>query len=144
MHPDALYTFQDNEVPQEVQAKLAYAGFASISKLRGLGDNRGNIKTMMIDHFGIDPATSLANLSIVASVQAAWEASKVYIERKAAVEAEEKINGTPRAIKGAEYTRIKNAHEKLWGPIPKNEVPSKALCERIVHENGEGEYIADP
>ena len=82
VEPDALYVMEENKIPAEVQAKLGYAGFQSISRLRGLGDSRADVKAILKAALGLDADASLLKRAEVASVQAAWEAAKVFVDKR--------------------------------------------------------------
>ena len=92
----------------------------------------------------IDAGVSLKNRSVIASVQSAWEAAKVFVERKAVLETEEKLHGQPRPIKPQEFLRLKKAHEKIHGTIAKDELPSSTMVERLIADIEEGEVSAFP
>ena len=133
--PDTLYLFQDSGVSQEIQAKLGYAGFSSVAKLRGLGDSRSDISSLLNTELEHDASASLAKRAAVAAVQAAWEASKIFVDKKVALDAEERIRGEPRPIKLTEFNRLKAAQEKVLGQgvkLPDEALPAPSLIEAIV------------
>lgn len=141
MDPDILYLLEDNGVTQEIQAKLAYAGFSSVSKLRGLGDSREDIRDILRDSMGIDAQTNLTRRALVAAVQAAWEAAKTYVDKKSQAEAEDRIRGEPRSLKLTEFLRVKAAMEKVQGKTPEELVPAPCVIERMISDIEEGEWL---
>ena len=145
VEPDALYVMEENKIPAEVQAKLGYAGFQSISRLRGLGDSRADVKAILKAALGLDADASLLKRAEVASVQAAWEAAKVFVDKKASIEAEERLRGEPRTLKLNDFNRLKRAFEKVHNgdkKMDEDTVPAPILVETQAGDIEEGEWKA--
>ena len=96
---------------KQIQAKLGYVGFKTIAALRGLGDTRVEVTEVISASLGINANTNLQTRMQIASVQSAWDSARVFVERKAVLEAEEKLQGEPRTIKISEFERTQAAHE---------------------------------
>ena len=54
LEPDAQYAMEDCKVPLQIQAKLSFAGFTTMVQIRGLGDTREEVKTLLSASLGID------------------------------------------------------------------------------------------
>ena len=52
LSPDVFYTFQENSVDKQIQAKLGDVGFKTIAALRGLGDTRVEVKEVISASLG--------------------------------------------------------------------------------------------
>lgn len=142
LEPDTLYIFEDNSVSSQNQAKLSYAGFRTIAKLRGLGNTRDEVARIMKTSLGLDGDADLNSRSEVAGIQAAWEAAKVYIERRVVLETEERLHGATRQIKGNEYNRLRTAHQQIHGKMNETVAPAITLIEKVASEIEEGELLA--
>ena len=145
VEPYALHVMEENKIPAEVQAKLGYAGFQSISRLRGLGDSRADVKAILKAALGPDADASLLKLAEVASVQAAWEAAKVLLDKEASIEAEERLRGEPRTLKLNDFNRPKRAFEKVHNghkKMDEDTVPAPILVETLAGDIEEGERKA--
>ena len=84
LEPDASYAMEDCAVPKQIQAKLSFAGFKTMSQLRGLGDSRAEIKSMLAESLGIN-VTDLMNRASVASVQALWDSATAHFTKRLAL-----------------------------------------------------------
>jgi hypothetical protein len=78
----------------------------------------------------------------IASIQAAWSASKVFQTADDTARAEKKIMGLSSTMKVSEYTSLRVSYERLHGQMPDSRLPGTTLLERIEAEAEDGEITA--
>ena len=117
------FIWTDNEVPLEVQYKLAQH-YRTTRRFAALADARSDLRTAMKDDYSLDSAANAANRANVAAVISAWEASKGYVEKESSLQAESHALGITRTVPVTERQAMKRALESAHGRLQDDYEPS--------------------
>ena len=123
---DLKWLLSDNGVDDDVQTVLYHFGFKKMKLFAGAAGDQSDLRDMIKDQIGLDPATSLFERIKGAAILVAWKAAQIYVEREDTKRAEARASKIPKEINAVEHIAMRKAYEATHGTLQKNEVPSKA------------------
>ena len=74
--PDLRLLLEEKEVPDDVQDKLAAAGFLTVNRFAILEDDRTKLRAALVRDFGLDPGVDVAHRFSQVTVIEAWETAR--------------------------------------------------------------------
>jgi hypothetical protein len=128
------------EVPRVVQAKLALKRVKSMSMLAVLQDTRAGMRVFCKDSLGLDEAANPDAVIDIATVVDAWEAAKLRVERRNALEAEASVSAEPKAVPKTEHMELRSKFEKVYMVIEDKEAPAYSSVEDLFEQVDQGEF----
>ena len=128
--PDLKFLLDREGVTAEVQAKIFHAGIINIRQFAALVQDTEELRKCLKDDFGLD-ATNLAGKALASTVAVARETAKVRAAKVAEVEAECEVRQEPKPVRGNDYQNMKEAYEKKYWTLEKNQLPANIYIERI-------------
>ena len=138
---DLLALWSENGVKDQVQATLAGAGCTTLSSFQRLGTSDAGI-TKACKFMGLSEDLGLAEMIMIGSVQAAWEAAKVVHTALLRAQAEKQIMGIAPTLSPNELYQVEKTYERAVGRLPKEEMPGAPFIERMENEMKNGPLTA--
>lgn len=140
---DAGLKFLMAKVDLAEQAKLYHIGITTVEAFGAFAADAAELKVVLKDNFGLDPAASLAARVKVAGFVIAFESAKVRGTAAAQIDMEMQIRRLPKPLPVTEYGAMRTAWEQKWWKLEDKEVPSRSYLEKRASELEEGEYRAE-
>ena len=137
------WLMSDNEVPLEVQSVLYHLGFTKIKVFIGIGESRQEVRTVLANDVGLDPAADIPSRVAVAMVLAAWEAARSQVQREQLQKAEAKAAHVPTPVGSVDHQAMRAAYELRFGRLDNQEVPSRSYLGTKQEEIEENEPRAE-
>ena len=148
---DLAFVLDDREVEPEIQDRLARGGILRLSLFVLLADSRAELRTLLGQQFGLDPAEggispaeSLRRRLASARVLDAWEAGRVRVDTINKRDAERRSERLPKSLLKSEHIELRRAYEGRFGRVPDKVWPADAYIEKRFEQVEEGEVAAEP
>ena len=140
---DLQYIFQESGLGEQVQYDIGQH-YRTVRRFSSMADDRQALRQALQDDFNMRP-DSAANRSAIASVVAAWDASKLAYEEEIKIRQEAKSLGAPRPLPHTDRTAMLRALERSRGDeIPEREQPSTEYLAVLMEEIEQDEIQAHP
>ena len=130
--------YNDSEVPDLIQARLALHAFTSIPKFQSFAFSSDAVKETC-KALGMEEV-SLTILSMISAMTLAWQTCKTRTESTAKYEAEKKNLGIEPTLRPGEYTTYKQQYEIAHGVKTAEELPGASILEKLDKEFEDGEF----
>jgi hypothetical protein len=139
MDPDLLMQLRRHGVNDEWIAALAATTFTTIRKFQMFAESEAGVRESC-EVFGYTTTDGLIAFAQVASLKAAWAASRALQVVEEKHRAENAVLGVPNSLKAADYTSTKTAFEKVNGPKEDELLPGVTIIEMMEADLEGGEF----
>ena len=119
------FLFAEAEIDDQLQGALFQAGFTTIRLFSRIAEDAAELKGILKDDFGCDPATGLVNRVKAARLLSAWSTARDSASKEDEAKAESKLTSLPRPVGSTEYHAMRVAYEGVYGTLSNKYCPSR-------------------
>lgn len=123
------FLFASKQVSSDVQAQFYHSGICTTENFASIVENHGELKLLLKDDFGVDPATDLATRVMVSNVLVSWDASKSRVSKLTELEGEYQARRMQKPLAVSEYNSMRLAWEKKFWKLDDSHMPGKSYME---------------
>jgi hypothetical protein len=137
--PDLLMQLRRNGVSDAWIAALGKASFTTVRKFQMFGESEAGVREAC-GVFGYLPTDGIDAFSQIASLKAAWSASRIMQTVEDQHRAEKTVTGVPNTLKPADYTATRMAFERAHGKTEDEMLPGVTIIEMMEADLEGGEF----
>ena len=149
---DLKFLLSDTGLDRDLQASIFYGGgpgaeFNALCLFKDMAVDTADLRSVLKDHFGLDPAAGLQPRAQVTKVVTAWTRAKEQVQKDDEMRAEAKAARMPRPVGNADFAAMKTAYEKLHPKMTLPETLAKSYLggrlDQVEDNEPQAEFLAD-
>ena len=142
LEADLGFLFEDNRVPQLVQAKVAALGLTSSRLFARAADDLAGVRRFTAE-LGLDIAANVQNRVAGAALVNAWEASKIRLDKRLRDEAEVRATDLPKSLPKSQHLELIRAFTAKHKELEDRDLPANQMVDSLLEQVEEGEIVAE-
>lgn len=137
LDPDFQGLMERKCLSQMLQATISNAEITSISRFAAVAEDPADIRTIGVDHLGLNRARDMVKL---AGLVGAWQACKVRMKTRHAAEADASLARLPPPVNKVETQDLRIRFEQMFRRMEDKVTPSAGTLEQIFEQVEAGEW----
>ena len=131
-------------LPREVRALIEHLGIVSLDQFKTIGKDAEDVRTVVHNDFGLDPAEGMTARLLTAKIVTAWEAAHERVTTRTQVEAQARAEGRTPEVPRQVQISLRMAYEDLRGEVDDNVFPADEYNSDRIQQIEDNYFKAEP
>ena len=140
---ELAFAFERNDVAKSALALFVHSGIDNLTKFSAIAKDGEDLKKLMLDEFGYDEKSSLAERVKVTNIVICFDNAKARTSERNKLEGELGAKHITKPLSGSEHASMRQAWERRYWSLDEEWTPSRLYLERRLQDLEEGEYKAE-